>query len=339
MRMIFFYLVLKSSKTLCALLILTGLLTIAPAVHADARCWINGSMNLDFGSVDIRSDDYIHSNLNYTCQAPYDPTGDIYHVRICVFVQPDETGSTNPRSLRRWDNTILHYNLYSDAARTQLVGPVNGGMPPYSWLMDISPNSQSASQLTLYGKIPGRQPGLNSGTYESHYNGGIVRWRWSKGGMPAPTIADCQANTGGSGGGNVTFFLNVTASVMDSCLINSASDLDFGQVDSQSAQNIDQSATITLNCPQGTAWSLTLNNGMNPTGTQRRMVNSKGEYIPYSLFRDPARTLAWGTGVQVNGTGLGQTRPVNVPVYGRIPRQSSLPAGVYNDQVTITLTY
>lgn len=126
---------------------------------------------------------------------------------------------------------------------------------------------------------------------------------------------------------------------MDSCLINSASDLDFGQVDSQHAQDLDQHAAITLSCPQGTAWSLTLNNGTNPTGLQRRMVNNRGDSISYSLFRDPARTQSWGTDIQVKGTGLGQTRPVNVPVYGRIPRQPSLPAGTFSDNVVITLTY
>ncbi|MCU6243788.1 Csu type fimbrial protein [Enterobacter asburiae] len=339
MLLIFLSHVIKSGNTLIKIIIYISLLTISPEVYANAQCWINGAMNIDFGPVDTRADDYIHSNLNYTCQAPYDPTGDLYHVRACVFVQPDEIGTSGPRSLRRWDNTILQYNLYSDAARIQQVGPLNSDMPSYSWSIDISSNSQYSSQLTLYGKVPGRQPGLSSGTYESHYNGGIVRWRWSKGNMPTPTVADCQSNTGGIGGGSVTFFLNVTANVLDSCLIQSASDLDFGQVDSQSAQNIDQSATITLNCPQGTAWSLALNSGENPTGTQRRMINNKGEVIPYSLFRDPARTLSWEPGTQVSGTGTGQTRPVNVPVYGRVPKQSSLPAGSFRDNVIIMLTY
>lgn len=339
MRIILFSLFNKTGEALRALLIFIPLVTVAPAAWANAQCWINGSMNLDFGTVDTRSDDYIHSNLNYTCQAPYDPTGDIYHVRVCVFVQPDEMGTSDPRSLRRWDNTILQYNLYSDAARLQQVGPVNSGMPSYSWSIDVPPNSQYSSQLTLYGKIPGRQSGLMSGTYESHFNGGIVRWRWSKGRMPTPTIADCQANTGNNGGGNVTFFLNVTASVLDSCLINSASDLDFGQVDSQSARDLDQSATITLSCPQNTPWLLTLNDGTNAMGGQRRMINNKGQYISYSLFRDPARTLSWDAGIQMNGTGLGQTRPIRIPVYGRVSRHSSLPAGTFRDNIIITLTY
>lgn len=316
-----------------------GLLLSSLPAHASAQCWINGSMNLDFGSVDVRMDDLIHSNLNYTCQAPYDPSGDVYHIRVCSFVQPDESGTINPRSLRRWDNTVLRYNLFSDVARTLLTGPVNGDAPPYSWLVNVSPNSQYSSQLTLYGKIPGRQQGLSSGTYESHYNGGLLRWRWSKGSMPAPTISDCLSNSGGSGGGAVTFFINVTASVLDSCLIASASDLDFGTVNSNVGQNIDRSSMITLSCPQGTPWALSLDGGVNLTGLQRRMVNNRGEYIPYTLFRDSARTQPLNSGTVLTGAGQGQTRSTLVPVYGRVPSRATLPAGIYSDHVIVTMTY
>lgn len=316
-----------------------GLIVTSLPVHANAQCWINGSMNLDFGSVDIRMDDFIHSNLNYTCLAPYDPTGDVYHIRVCAFVQPDELGTTNPRSLRRWDNTVLRYNLFSDVSRTLLVGPVNGDTPPYSWLVNVSPNSQYSSQFTLYGKIPGRQPGLSSGTYESHYNGGVLRWRWSKGNMPSPTIADCQSNTGGSGGGAVTFFISVTSSVLDSCLITSASDMDFGTVNSNIARNIDKSSMITLSCPQGIPWALSLDGGVNLSGGQRRMVNSRGDYITYSLFRDSARTQLWNAGTILSGTGQGQTSSAQVPVYGRVSSHPTLPAGIFNDHVIVTLTY
>ncbi|MNH26773.1 Spore Coat Protein U domain protein [compost metagenome] len=156
--------------------------------------------------------------------------------------------------------------------------------------------------------------------------------------MPAPTLADCRSASANEGG-NVPFFMNVTASVLDSCLIHSASDLDFGIVDSQFTQNIDQSTMIALSCPLGTPWKLSMNSGTYPVGEQRRMMNDHAEYIAYDLYRDSARVQRWSQNTVLNGVGLGQTQTVNVPVYGRVPRQSSLPSGSYNDHVTVTLTY
>ena len=72
--------------------------------------------------------------------------------------------------------------------------------------------------------------------------------------------------------------------------------------------------------------------------TQRKMTFS-GRQITYGLFRDVARLQPWGTtigGNTVSGTGSGGTQ--SVTVYGRIPPQPTPPPGLYQDNITVTIT-
>ena len=64
-------------------------------------------------------------------------------------------------------------------------------------------------------------------------------------------------------------------------------------------------------------------------------------YLAYELYRDSARSLRWGNTLTVDtasGTGTGSAQQLTI--YGRVPPVSGQPpAGTYNDQVTVTITY
>jgi spore coat protein U-like protein len=62
--------------------------------------------------------------------------------------------------------------------------------------------------------------------------------------------------------------------------------------------------------------------------------------VTYGLYRDAARSLAWGATTGVNtasGTGTGTTQTLTV--YGRVAPQTTPKAGTYTDTIVATVTY
>nr|WP_232230762.1 spore coat protein U domain-containing protein [Serratia sp. SCBI] len=97
--------------------------------------------------------------------------------------------------------------------------------------------------------------------------------------------------------------------------------------------------TLGLNCTTGTNYTVALDNGLNASGSQRRMASSVPAYISYNLYQDSAHAVPWNstTGV-LTGTGTGSAVPLIV--YGLVPAAGTTPAaGAYSDTVTMTVTW
>ncbi|MBH2766596.1 spore coat protein U domain-containing protein [Serratia marcescens] len=306
------------------------------------NCWIQGAISMNFGPVYYTTSTSSVAGITYACNASYDSPKQTYHVRLCTFVNADPAlPGIAPRELRHWDNSRMKYDFYSDAAHTQILGGAGDPFPVSSWSRDVQSNSQISGDLTLYGLVPAAQNALADGIYESHFQGGVLRWRWSRGNAAVPSGAECQANSGGEGGGEVNYFLNVVANAQDACFIRQATDLDFGSLVDLTTPHSQQGA-IVVQCPLNTAWSLSLSPGLHAQGGSRRMQNTWGDSLTYGLYRDAAHTQPWetlSTGRAVSGVGAGMGTPVNVPVYGLISPQAVNSSGVYTDTVTVTLTY
>lgn len=308
---------------------------ISSAVQADVLCWVSGAVNMNFGTVSNRVSTNVWNAVQYSCQTPWDASGTTYHIRLCHAIEQDPAvPGWSPRKLRLWDGSLMNYDLYQDPGHTLLLGPLASSAPLQSWAIDAPMNSQVQGQTILYGQVPATQGALSSGTYESHFGGGRMRWRWSSGSQPAPSAENCRMGSGGSGGGEISYFLNILANAQSSCLIEAAAPLDFGvQVQRQSAA-LRQQGRIAIRCPASVNWSLNLDQGLHAQGNQRYMVNTLGEQVAYNLFRDSAYNQTWGT---VSGSGTGNE--VDIPVYGEVPVQSGTKPGDYNDTLTVTLTW
>ncbi|WP_424770624.1 Csu type fimbrial protein [Pontixanthobacter sp.] len=131
----------------------------------------------------------------------------------------------------------------------------------------------------------------------------------------------------------------VTANVLDSCTIT-ASPMSFGTLTTLGSANIDSTSSVAILCTLGATYDVSMDAGANASGAQRQLVNSTdaAQLIPYGVFTDAARATDWnGTNTQAGvGTGAVQT----LTAYGRIPASaSSVTAGVYNDSVTVTVTF
>lgn len=328
------------TMTLILILGLTGSFA-APAMAV--QCWLNGSLNMDFGLGGGSAPTATWGSMTMACYGPWSASGETYHVRTCHFIGADPaTGAVDPRYLTRWDGTRMQYDLYADPNFTQLLGPPGNSNQMSSASVDVPNNATQTWNLMVYGRIPARIPGLSAGIYQSHFGGGLVKWRWSKASAPTPTAAECLAGTGGEGGGEVSYYLNVVASAEDTCMIRSVTDIDFGTHEHDITAPLDQRSSLTLQCPVGTTWQLALNEGLYSAGGERRMSNGQGDFAQYQIYRDAARTQTWGNKNNVNtlsGVGAGISNPIMISLYGRVLPQNGLAQGHYQDTVIVTLTY
>ncbi len=126
----------------------------------------------------------------------------------------------------------------------------------------------------------------------------------------------------------------VSITIADDCTI-SAQDLSFGS-QATLAANIDVDSIITVNCSVGTAYTVSLNQGVNGA----RLMSDGSDTVDYELYTSALRVLAWGTTVGVDtvgGTGDGTDQ--DLTVYSRVPVQATPAPATYTDTVTATIAF
>lgn len=137
-----------------------------------------------------------------------------------------------------------------------------------------------------------------------------------------------------------TTTFNVQITIQAECLINSATALDFGTT-GVIAADIDAASEITVQCTTGTPFDIALDEGLGAGATTAaRLMTLGAATVEYSLYSDAGRSDVWGETAgtdTVASTGTGA--PQIFPVYGRVPAQATPATGVYNDTVTVTVTY
>ncbi|WP_399680176.1 spore coat protein U domain-containing protein [Xenophilus sp.] len=323
------------------------LLVLCGSAAQAQNCWNSGKSDLNFGPIAVGSAATTMGDVQVTCRAsdwPLAPTV----FRMCIYAAGYPT--TADISPRRMTNNgvdgqppkFMPYYLYSDAARTSILGPEgNSSYTAYVRTFTVPPSTTQTFTIPIYGRATATA-GLPGGQGFYAYNNTVtVDWA---GGLLGITPANCN---GGLlvAGGTATFGLQVQASTINSCTVSiaSASDMDFGSATSLAAAR-DSTSAITLNCPSNSQWKVGLSNGLHAQGTQRRMAGPGSDFISYELYRDPGRTQRWGSntasgGDTVNGGGSGSGSPVTLTVYGRVPAQPAVQPGSYGDTITVTLTY
>jgi spore coat protein U-like protein len=143
-----------------------------------------------------------------------------------------------------------------------------------------------------------------------------------------------------AGAATTTSTFTVQMTVTSSCVINSASTLNFGNQGVLVA-NVDNSSTLQVQCTNTTPYNIGLDAGTGSGATVAvRKMTSGASTINYSLYSDSARTTVWGNTVGTNtvsATGSGASQ--SYTVYGRVPPQTTPAAATYTDTITVTVTY
>ncbi|BBI99211.1 biofilm synthesis protein [Ferrigenium kumadai] len=137
-----------------------------------------------------------------------------------------------------------------------------------------------------------------------------------------------------------TATFNVTATVPTSCSVTAGNNLDFGNY--TGTADVDGATHIHVTCTNGGSYTVGLDYGAHPTGTQRKLDSdtTAGNFLNYELYSDAGRTTPWGNDASswVAGTGTGSEQTLDV--YGRIPTGQTPPiAGTYHDVITVTVTF
>lgn len=137
-----------------------------------------------------------------------------------------------------------------------------------------------------------------------------------------------------------TTTFQVTATVLSTCVL-AATPLVFGNYDPNAGTALDINSTITATCTIGTPYDIGLDAGTaaGATVTTRQMTNGANA-LNYALYSDSARTLNWGQTIGTDTvSGTGGVIPVIHTVYGRIPPGQNVPALLYTDTITATITF
>jgi spore coat protein U-like protein len=137
-----------------------------------------------------------------------------------------------------------------------------------------------------------------------------------------------------------TTTMAVQMTINATCLVNSASTLNFGS-QGVLAANVDQTSTIQVTCTNSTPYNIGLNVGTGAGATiATRKMTSGANTVNYTLYSNSGRTTLWGNTVgtdTVAATGNGAAQ--NYTVYGRVPTQTTPAPGSYTDTITVTVTY
>lgn len=132
----------------------------------------------------------------------------------------------------------------------------------------------------------------------------------------------------------------VTATVLTSCVVT-ATPLVFGNYDPTSATPLDAANTLIVTCTTGTAYNVGLDagTGSGATVTIRKMT-SGANTLNYTLYQEAARTTIWGNTPPtntVNATAV--VLPTTHTICGRVSGGQNVPASLYADTITVTVTY
>ena len=147
-------------------------------------------------------------------------------------------------------------------------------------------------------------------------------------------------SVGPSSATTTTTTFTATITLAATCLINSASALNFGSAGVLTA-NVDQTSTIAVQCTNTTPYNIGLDAGTGTGATVAvRKLSTGSATVNYTLYSDSGRTTIWGNTVStdtVAATGNGASQ--SYTVYGRVPAQTTPAPGTYTDTVTVTVTY
>lgn len=323
-------LVKPTLRPLILLFCAVGLLGISQASRADGSCWVTVN-SLNFGMVNSKGSS---SSTNATVNCNHYGHKSAIHVAMCLYIPAGNPILANNRrriSSNTGDGDLsayLSYDLFYDPALTQRIDtqPIPSTLKCEYKVIPASDNSL-AYNMPLYGKIYASQ-NVKASYYRSFDMPATVLYAFSL--DKKPTVTDVIAANR-----SATNNLFVSANYENSCVLNSSPDLDFGQV-SDLSNSILGRTQINLSCPTNTSWKVSLDNGLNYSGT-RRMRNGNN-YIPYDLYRTADLSQIWDSAGTSQGTGISGIQQIQI--YGKVPAQKSMiPAGEYTDTVTVTLTY
>lgn len=137
--------------------------------------------------------------------------------------------------------------------------------------------------------------------------------------------------------GSTSANMHVTLEVLKSCAV-SAEDMNFGEHASSETAELTADSTVTVTCTSGTEYKLNATSANG--GADAFTLVSGSSSVAYNLYADDAKKqqLTSTTPIEkMTGTGSEQ----KITLYGKIASGAlaQVPAGTYEDDVTLQVTY
>lgn len=230
----------------------------------------------------------------------------------------------------------ISYNLYSDSnfAKPYAYPGADTFNIPYSTAAGGYTTTTTYAKILSAAAVP---PGLYTDTYSTTAQSFIDFDTWNTANPPIT----CGINPNYTG---LALNFTVSVTVLASCTV-ATGNLSFGSVSLLTA-NVDATAALTVTCTNTTPYTISLGagTGSGATVANRRMTQAGGATVAYRLYQDSAHINIWGAtpppaanADTVSGIGAGAAQ--TLPVYGRVPPQTTPRQGAYSDTVLVTLTY
>lgn len=292
---------------------------------------------MDFGTINpLLSADTVNSGgqIVVTC----DFTALSLAARLCFNLGLGNTStSNNPRTLGAGVNR-MNYNLYTDAATSQVWGTALTTAPTSVTLIGPLLGGTASTTFRFYGKVPGNQPLVktvnNADTRYSETYSTTATVDVSIGLLSGLTNCPLTSPT------RISIPLTVTALVQKNCTIN-ATNMAFPPKGVLSSATT-ATSQITVKCTNNNAYSVALDGGSVANNVLARKMKhaTQADTVSYQLYQDAAYATIWGNasgGAPRAGTGTGSNQTYTV--YGRVPAQATPRPGDYKDVVTATITF
>jgi spore coat protein U-like protein len=321
------------------ILIFSAALTIccmATPATAAISCTLSMT-NINFGSVNVLSGAAVNATgtATITCSGASSNTSYVF----CTNIRSGTDASGNQRRMASGSNDV-NFDLYQNAAHTTEWGSYSnnflGGGNQSSFTSNGSGNISGT--ITVYAVLDGSQQTAVPGSYSESMSGGSSNEL-----QYGSTSGTCP-----TGSSTSQYSFTVSATLTTACNV-SAGTLNFGSTLASIASAIDSTASITAQCTNTTPYSIGLGNGVNASGSQRRMrLGATGNYINYNLYTDSGYSHPWTTTTSTTsctggsstcdlGTGTGSNQ--NYTVYGQVPAQFVPVTGTFSDTVVVTATF
>lgn len=147
-----------------------------------------------------------------------------------------------------------------------------------------------------------------------------------------------------------TATFEVSAAIVEGCVVSGGGangnygTLDFGtastlSTDEKTAELI-RNQSVSFYCTEGVTLNAAIDGGQNYVNGQRNMIaeDGSGSLISYSIYSDA--NMATPVGVNENIMIVAEdANQISIPLYGKLKLSGGNPAGRYNDNLTLTVTW
>ncbi|MEB4674057.1 spore coat U domain-containing protein [Enterobacteriaceae bacterium G50] len=322
-------------------LFLFAIMTIHATVLAASgaiSCEFSGGNSFSFGSLSIGSTATTTASAKYTCHLQDYTPGVNHYANICL-------GSEDAPPFKMQSNGDSEGHVYTLLFRAYNLSDPSEELQQHDNLMQQTimlntENTTVSGTFNLMGVVPAGQNDIPAYAYYNYSMTMRIFWNSE---ISTDALASCQsgqAQNSVTNGGN----MQSSASVSDSCAIQSVTNLDFGLLEASilRQQTTRASAQIQARCPLGTAFSLGIDNGSHANGDSRQLCNGDNRCLTYTLWQDSNASTPWGNTANVDRMDVSSASGAAqlFSVYGEIPSGQSVNGdGIFSDDVVITLTY